>query len=177
MVETLWQTRFRLVVRRVQNGNEGFLRGSQKETYNVDTWVQAVRSGNPEAELAFNAGAHPLLSLCTAGKLCPHQTFTSGENHGFYQRVKKGQGKALTPMNFPAPKGVVWHLLMPVSKGWGAGTESKFDLERPDRTNRGDQPGRRTRHPRYAHIAGRQDSRRSLENPRPTGKSLPKKSA
>ena len=128
MVQTLWQTRFRLVVRRVQNGNEGFLRGSQKETYNADTWVQAVRSGNPEAELAFNAGAHPLLSLCTAG-IMPHQTFTSGENHGFYQRVKKGQGKALTPKNFPAPKGVVWHLLMPVSKGWGAGTESKFDLD------------------------------------------------
>ena len=101
----------------------------KKETYNADTWVQAVRSGNPEAELAFNAGAHPLLSLCTAGKLCPHQTFTSGENHGFFQRVKKGQGKALTPKNFPAPKGVVWHLLMPVSKGWGAGTESKFELD------------------------------------------------
>ena len=100
----------------------------KKETYNVDTWVKAVRSGNPEAELAFNAGAHPLLSLCTGGKLCPHQTFTSGENHSFYQKTKKGYGQALTPKNFPAPKGVIWHLLMPVSKGWGAGTESKFDL-------------------------------------------------
>ena len=101
----------------------------KKEKHNVDTWVQAVRSGNPDAELAFNAGAHPLLSLCTGGKLCPHQTFTSGENHGFYQRVKKGRGKALTPKNFPAPKGVVWHLLMPVSNGWGAGTKPKFDLD------------------------------------------------
>ncbi|MCP4847840.1 MAG: hypothetical protein GY899_07840 [Verrucomicrobiaceae bacterium] len=99
----------------------------KKETHNIDTWVEAIRSGNPEAELAFNAGAHPLLSLCTGGKLCPHQTFTSGENHGFYQRTKKGQGKALTPNNFPAPQGVIWHLLLPVGAGWGAGETSRFE--------------------------------------------------
>ena len=102
--------------------------GLKKEKHNIDTWVAAVRSGNPAAELAFNAGAHPILSLCTRGKLCPHQTFTSGENHGFHQKTKKGQGKLLTPLNFPAPEGVVWHLLLPVSKGWGAGEESRFDL-------------------------------------------------
>ena len=101
----------------------------KKEPHNIDTWVAAVLSGNPEAELAFNAGAHPILSLCTNGKLCPHQTFTSGENHDFHQKLKKGKGKALTPRNFPAPEGVVWHLLLPVSKGWGAGEESRFDLE------------------------------------------------
>ena len=101
----------------------------QKEKYNIDTWVAAVRSGNPNAELAFNAGAHPILSLCTNGKLCPHQTFTAGENHDFHQRTKKGKGKALTPDNFPAPKDVVWHLLLPVSKGWGAGVESRFDVK------------------------------------------------
>ena len=67
------------------------------------------------------------LSLCTGGKLCPHQTFTSGENHDFYQRTKKGKGKALTPKNFPAPAGVVWHLLLPLSKGWGSGEESRFE--------------------------------------------------
>lgn len=100
----------------------------QKERYNIDTWVEAVRSGNPAAELAFNAGAHPILSLCTGGKLCPHQTFTSGENHGFRQRIKKGQGKLLTPVNFPAPEGVVWHLLLPVGQGWGAGEEPRFDV-------------------------------------------------
>lgn len=100
-----------------------------KEPHNIDTWVAAVLSGNPEAELAFNAGAHPILSLCTNGRLCPHQTFTSGENHDFHQKTKKGKGKVLTPKNFPAPKGVVWHLLLPVSKGWGAGEESRFDLE------------------------------------------------
>jgi hypothetical protein len=100
----------------------------KKESYNIDTWVTAVLSGNPEAELAFNAGAHPILSLCTKGKLCPHQTFTSGENHDFHQKTKKGKGKALTPKNFPAPKGVVWHLLLPLAKGWGAGTESKFPI-------------------------------------------------
>jgi hypothetical protein len=101
----------------------------QEEEYNIDTWIAAVQSGNPAAELAFNAGAHPILSLCTNGKLCPHQTFTAGENHEFYQRTKKGLGKALTPENFPAPEGVVWHLLLPVSKGWGAGVESRFDLQ------------------------------------------------
>ena len=100
----------------------------KKEKHNIDTWVAAVRSGNPAAELAFNAGAHPILSLCTNGKLCPHQTYTSGENHGFHQKTKKGKGKLLTPKNFPAPEGVVWHLLLPVSKGWGAGEESRFDL-------------------------------------------------
>ncbi len=100
-----------------------------KEPHNIDTWVAAVLSGNPEAELAFNAGAHPILSLCTNGRLCPHQTFTSGENHDFYQKTKKGKGKLLTPKNFPAPKGVVWHLLLPVAKGWGAGEESRFELE------------------------------------------------
>ena len=83
---------------------------------------------NPAAELAFNAGAHPILSLCTRGKLCPHQTYTSGENHTFNQKTKKGKGKLLTPKNFPAPEGVVWHLLLPVGKGWGAGEESRFDL-------------------------------------------------
>ncbi|MFP6854449.1 MAG: hypothetical protein VB980_01595, partial [Opitutales bacterium] len=101
----------------------------KKEPHNVDTWVQAILSGNPDAELAFNAGAHPTLSLCTKGKLCPHQTFTSGENHNFYEKTKKGWGKLLTPKNFPAPEGVIWHLLMPLSKGWGAGTESKFEVE------------------------------------------------
>ena len=101
----------------------------QKEPHNVDTWVKAILSGNPDAELAFNAGAHHSLSLCTKGKLCPHQTFTSGENHNFYEKTKKGWGKPLTPKNFPAPKGVVWHLLMPLSKGWGAGTESKFETK------------------------------------------------
>ncbi len=100
----------------------------KKERYNIDTWIDAVRSGNPEAELAFNAGAHPILSLCTNGKLCPHQTFTSGENHNFFQRTKKGLGKALTPKNFPAPKGLVWHLLLPASNGWGAGTELRFKV-------------------------------------------------
>ena len=102
--------------------------GLKKEKHNIDTWVAAVRSGNPAAELAFNAGAHPILSLCTNGKLCPHQTYTSGENHSFHQKTKKGKGKLLTPKNFPAPEGVVWHLLLPVSKGWGAGAESRFDL-------------------------------------------------
>jgi hypothetical protein len=102
--------------------------GLKKEKHNIDTWVDAVLSGNPDAELAFNAGAHPTLSLCTNGRLCPRQTYTSGENHGFYARLKKGTGKALTPKNFPAPDGVVWHLLLPVSKGWGAGTEPRFDL-------------------------------------------------
>ena len=102
--------------------------GLKKEKHNIDTWVAAVRSGNPSAELAFNAGAHPILSLCTNGKLCPHQTYTSGENHDFHQKTKKGKGKLLTPKNFPAPEGVVWHLLLPVSRGWGAGEESRFDL-------------------------------------------------
>ena len=100
----------------------------QKEKYNIDTWIGAVRSGNPAAELAFNAGAHPILSLCTRGRLCPHQTFTSGENHGFHQRTKKGQGKLLTPVNFPAPEGVIWHLLLPVGEGWGAGEVSRFGV-------------------------------------------------
>lgn len=98
----------------------------RSEPHNIDTWIQAVRSGNPQVELAFNAGAHPSLSLCTAGRLCPHQTFTSGESHGFYQKLKKGKGKALTPDKFPAPEGVVWHLLLPVSDGWGAGSEPRF---------------------------------------------------
>jgi hypothetical protein len=100
----------------------------RSKPHNIDTWIREVRSGNPDAELAFNAGAHPTLSLCTNGRLCPHQTFTSGENHGFYQKLKKGKGKPLTPGNFPAPEGVIWHLLLPVSDGWGAGTESRFDV-------------------------------------------------
>lgn len=100
----------------------------KKEKHNIDTWIDAVRSGNPAAELAFNAGAHPILSLCIQGKLCPRQTFTSGENHNFRERIKKGFGRPLTPKNFPAPKGVIWHLLLPVSKGWGAGTESRFKV-------------------------------------------------
>ena len=94
----------------------------QKERHNIDTWLAAVRAGNPAAELAFNAGAHPLLSLCTRGKLCPLQTFTAGE-----QREFTFKNKPLTPKNFPAPEGVTWHLLLSVSDGWGAGTKSRFD--------------------------------------------------
>ena len=99
--------------------------GLQKEKFNIDTWVAQVRSGNPDAELAFNAGAHPILSLCTRGRLCPHQTYTSGESHDF---VFARDNKALTPENYPAPEGVTWHLLLPVSDGWGSGTKSRFDL-------------------------------------------------
>jgi len=98
----------------------------QKETFNIDTWIAQVRSGNPDAELAFNAGAHPLLSLCTQGRICPHQTFTSGESHDF---TFARDNKALTPQNYPAPAGVTWHLLLPVSKGWGAGTRSRFAVQ------------------------------------------------
>ena len=114
----------------------------KQRKHNIDTWITAVRSGNPDAELAFNAGAHPILSLCTRGRLCPHQTFTAGENRDFYQRTKKGRGKLLTPRNFPAPDGVVWHLLLPVSKGWGAGVKSRFDVETlKDRIDRIDSQG------------------------------------
>ncbi|MDP7020473.1 MAG: alpha-L-fucosidase [Pirellulaceae bacterium] len=106
----------------------------RKEKYNIDTWLAAVRSGNPAAELAFNAGAHPILSLCNRGKLCPHQTFTAGEQHDFKFKTKR-----LTPENFPAPEDVVWHLLLPVSDGWGAGTKPRFDVallrERIDEIN------------------------------------------
>jgi hypothetical protein len=98
----------------------------QKQPYNIDTWIAAIRSGNPQAELAFNAGAYPGAALCTDGKLCPHQTFTAGEGHGFIYKGKK-ISRALTPKNFPAPKGVIWHLLFPLSKGWGAGTEPKAE--------------------------------------------------
>ena len=114
----------------------------KQQKHNIDTWITAVRSGNPDAELAFNAGAHPILSLCTRGRLCPHQTFTAGENRDFYQRTKKGRGKLLTPRNFPAPDGVVWHLLLPVSKGWGAGVKSRFDVKTlKDRIDRIDSEG------------------------------------
>ena len=96
----------------------------KREPHNIDTWIASVRSGNPAAELAFNAGAYPGAALCTDGKLCPHQTFTAGESHGFVRQGKKVQS-TLNPKNYPAPKGVVWHILFPVSKGWGAGTEPK----------------------------------------------------
>ncbi len=38
---------------------------------------------------------------------CPHQTFTSGENYGFFEKLKKGKGKPLTQKYFPAPEGVI----------------------------------------------------------------------
>ena len=48
----------------------------------------------------------------------------------------------LTPRNFPAPDGVVWHLLLPVSKGWGAGVKSRFDVKTlKDRIDRIDSEG------------------------------------
>ncbi|MCH2208017.1 MAG: alpha-L-fucosidase [Lentisphaerales bacterium] len=97
----------------------------QQEEYNIDTWVAAIKSGNPNAELAFNAGAYPGAALCTDGRLCPHQTFTAGEGHGFVLKGKKGSKTAVTPKNFPSPEGVIWHFLFPLSKGWGAGTEPK----------------------------------------------------
>jgi alpha-L-fucosidase len=99
----------------------------QSEKYNIDTWVKAVKSGNPNAELAFNAGAYPGAALCTDGKLCPHQTFTAGEGHGFMYKSKKGKPTFLSPKNFASPKGVIWHLLFPLSDGWGAGTVPKAD--------------------------------------------------
>jgi hypothetical protein len=98
----------------------------KSEPHNIDTWIAAVRSGNPEVELAFNAGAYPGAALCTNGKLCPHQTFTAGEGHGFIYQGKKVK-TTLNPQNYPAPEGVIWHLLFPVSDGWGAGTEPKAE--------------------------------------------------
>ena len=94
----------------------------QKEPYNIDTWVSAIRSGNPHVEIAFNAGAYPGAALCADGKLCKHQTYTAGEAHGFIREFK-GQSQILTPKNFPAPAGVIWHLLFPLSDGWGAGSK------------------------------------------------------
>ena len=96
----------------------------KSEPYNIDTWIAAVRSGNVKTELAFNAGAYPGAALCTDGRLCPHQTFTAGEGHGFVYQGKKVR-TTLNPKNYPAPDGVIWHLLFPVSNGWGAGTEPK----------------------------------------------------
>jgi len=99
----------------------------QSEPYNIDTWIAAVRSGNPKAELAFNAGAYPGDALCADGKLCPHQTFTAGEAHGFIRHGKKNIKQVLTPNSFPAPEGVIWHLLFPLSDGWGAGEQPKAE--------------------------------------------------
>ena len=73
----------------------------QSEQYNTDTWIKQVRSGNPDAELAFNGCGHPILSLCTRGKMCPHQTFTSGENQDLKFVM---DNKMLTPKNYPAPE-------------------------------------------------------------------------
>ncbi|PHS12725.1 MAG: hypothetical protein COA78_08035 [Blastopirellula sp.] len=98
----------------------------QSQPHNIDTWIAAVRSGNPEAELAFNAGAYPGAAQCVDGKLCPHQTFTAGEGHGFMYKGKK-VSTPLNPENYPAPDGVIWHLLFPVSDGWGAGTKPKTE--------------------------------------------------
>ena len=78
----------------------------QKESHNIDTWIAAVRSGNPAAELAFNAGAYPGAAQCVDGRLCPHQTFSAGEGHGFIRHGKKID-EELTPENFPAPEGVI----------------------------------------------------------------------
>ena len=96
----------------------------KKEKYNIDTWIKPY-AGNPMPSLPSMPVPTPLTLY--GGKLCPHQTFTSGENHSFYQRPKKIR-PSLDPKNFP-PHGVVWHLLLPVSNGWGSGNTPKFDLE------------------------------------------------
>ena len=38
-------------------------------------------------------------------------------------------GKPLTPKNFPCPPELVWPLLLPLSDGWGAGTEPRFEID------------------------------------------------
>ena len=60
-----------------------------RETHNIDSWVDAVLSGNPKAELAFNAGAHPILSLCTRGRFVPVRLLPLVRTIIFFQEPRR----------------------------------------------------------------------------------------
>lgn len=75
--------------------------------HNWKTWAQAVRAGNPEAEIAFNRGAGVQKAFLTMNDA---QTYTAGEMRQI----------GPTPRTHPAPDGVQWHLLTYLGKTWGA---------------------------------------------------------
>ena len=76
----------------------------KSERYNIDTWIDAVLSGNPKAELAFNAGAHPILSLCTGGSCVRVKHLHLERITTFFPRLRRGLGNLLHLRIFLHPR-------------------------------------------------------------------------
>ena len=65
----------------------------KSERYNIDTWIGKV-SGNPKAELAFNAGA-PILSLLQGGSCVRVKQLHLERITTFFPRLRRGLGNLL----------------------------------------------------------------------------------
>ncbi len=85
--------------------------------HNWKTWAEAVRAGNPDAELAFNRGARARVAFI---RLNGAQTYTAGEaNH-----------IGATPKTCPPPEGMEWQLLTYLGRTWGKGTKPRYGADR-----------------------------------------------
>lgn len=75
--------------------------------HNWKTWAEAVRAGNPDAELAFNRGTKRAYIRSNDA-----QTYTAGEARQI----------GPTPESHPAPKGMKWQILTYLGRTRGQGT-------------------------------------------------------
>lgn len=73
---------------------------------NWSTWAAACRAGNPDSILAFNPGTD-LKKAFT--RLTAEQDYTAGEQNSF----------TVLPEQYPAPEGMVWHILAHLGTYWG----------------------------------------------------------
>jgi hypothetical protein len=73
---------------------------------NWSTWAAAARAGNPGSVLAFNPGTNLRKAF---SRLTKEQDYTAGEQNSF----------TVTPAQYPAPEGMVWHVLAHVGSHWG----------------------------------------------------------
>jgi len=76
-----------------------------EKPYNWSTWAAACRAGNPDSVLAFNPGTDLQKAF---SRLTKEQDYTAGEQNVF----------TALPRQFPAPEGMVWHILAHLGTRW-----------------------------------------------------------
>jgi len=83
--------------------------------HNWKTWAEAVRAGNPDAELAFNRGTKRAYIRSNDA-----QTYTAGEARQI----------GPTPESHPAPKGMKWQILTYLGNTWGKGATPRYGADK-----------------------------------------------
>ena len=121
---------FWLVVRRVQDGNEGFLRESQEGEAQHRHLGSSGTLREPEGRACLQCRRPPPPFALHGWKIIPSTNLHFRRKPQLLPEDQKGiTAKLLPPKNFPAPDGVIWHLLLPVSNGWGSRDKARFEIK------------------------------------------------